>query len=218
MTAERESDSPPRPGLVFNLIPWRRPTVWTPVVDAVYAARDLFLSGADEGTLTLAVESSPAQEPVDMAVAKAPAKAPRSEADATPSRARLEAAVRKAATTKAQSREAKAALKSAKKEFRLARKAAKAARKDLEALQAVITSAEERAAAAAKRARTTKRVRKTDQTSPAAAKTTPPAPPKPARKTRRAAAPARSDAEVVYTEPLATSPDTLDGSSSTTSS
>jgi len=135
-----------------------------------------------------------------MPLAKAPAKDPRPVAEATPSHARLEAAVRKAAGAKAKARNAKAALKKAKKSFRVARKAAKAARKDLQALQAAITSAEERAAAAAKRASTTRRAPKTELVRAGTKET-------PARATRRASSPPHSDAEVVYTEALATPTD-----------
>lgn len=184
--------------------------MWAPVVDAVYAARDFFY-GADDVPTSLAVESSPAKEAMNMPVAKAPAKHPRPVAEATPSDARLEAAVRKAAGAKAKARTAKAVLKKAKKAFRVARKAAKAARKDVQALQAALISAKERAAAAAKRARTTRRAPKTELARAEAKKA-------PARKARRASPSAHSDSEVVYTEALATPTDTDDGSPAPTSS
>lgn len=185
-----------RPSLVFTLFPWGRPALWAPVVDAVHAARDFLLPAAEDVPPSRAARISPAKEPVSMSIQKAPAKHPRRVAEASPSLARLEAAVRKAGSAKAKARDAKAALKQAKKAFRVARKAAKAARKDVEALQAAIASAEERAAAAAKRARTTK----------------------PARKTRRAASSTPADAEVVYTEAFASPTDTSDASPSATSS
>jgi len=153
-----------------------------------------------------------------MSVAKAPAKKPLPEAEATPSSARLEAAVRKAASAKAKARDAKAALKKAKKGFRLARKAAKAARKEADALQAAITRAEEKAAAAAKRARAARRAPRKNLSSATATTLQPlPVTPKPVRKTRRASSSTHPDADVVYTEALATPTDTLDGSPSATS-
>ncbi len=144
-----------------------------------------------------------------MPVAKAPVKDSRPVPEATPGHARLEAAVRKAAGAKAKAREAKAELKKAKKVFRVARKAAKAARKDLQALQAIITNAEERAVAAAERAR--RRTPKTELARPGTKET-------PARQTRRASSSAHSDAELVYTEALATPTDTLEGPPPPTSS
>lgn len=154
-----------------------------------------------------------------MIVAKAPATKPLPEAEATPTSARLEAAVRKAAVAKTRARNAKAALKKAKKGFRLARKAAKAARKEADALQAAFTRAEEKAAAVARKSRATRRAPQTDL-SRVAANTTPrpPGAPKPVRKTRRASSSIHPDADVVYTEALATPTDTLDGSPSATSS
>jgi hypothetical protein len=174
--------------LPFPLPAWGRPAIWAPVVDAVYAARDFLTSGAEAHPTSLAARNSPAEEPASMPVAKAPAKSPRPPATASPSLARLEAAVRKAAGAKAKARDAKAALKKAKKSFRVARKAAKAARKDLEALQAALTLAEERAAVVAKRARTTK----------------------PARKSRRVPSSGESSAELIDTEPLAVPTDAAD--------
>ncbi len=196
-----------QPRLAVTLISWRWPAIWAPFVDAVYAARDFFLYGTD------------AKEAMKMPVAKAPAKIPLPTLEAAPSSARLEAAVRKAASAKAKARDAKAALKRAKKGFRLARKAAKAARKEVAALQAAITSAEERAAAAAKRARAARRAPKADPAR-ATAIATPrrPVTPKPARKTRRAASSTQPGPEVVYTEALATPTDTVDDSPSATSS
>jgi len=199
-----------RPSLVFKLLPWRRPAMWAPVVDAVYAARDFFY-GTDDVPTSLAAQSSPAQEPMNTPVAKTPAKDPRAVAETTPAHARLEAAVGKAAGAKAKARDAKAVLKKAKKAFRVARKAAKAERKDLQALQAALTSAEERAAAAAKRARTTRRAPKTGLARAGTKET-------PARQTRRASSSGHSDAEVVYTEALATPTDTPEGSPAPTSS
>jgi len=141
-----------------------------------------------------------------MPVAKAKELLP--EAEPTPSSARLEAAVRKAASAKAKARDAKAALKKAKKGFRIARKAAKAARKEVDALQAAITRAEEKAAAAARRARATRRAPKADVSRPAANATPrPPVTTKPVRKTRRASSSAHPDADVLDVEPLATPTD-----------
>jgi hypothetical protein len=184
-------------------------------VDAVYAVRDFFLYGVDEVPTSRVAQNSRAKEPMKMPVAKAPVKMLLPEADATPSSARLEAAVRKAASAKTKARDAKAALKKARKGFRLARKAAKAARKEVDALQAAITRAEEKAAAAAKRARATRRAPKTDPSRAAANATPrPPAGTKPVRKTRRASSSTHAGADVVYAEPLATPTDTFDGSPS----
>lgn len=190
-----------QPGSGFGLIPWRRPSILAPLVDAVVAARDYFSPGTDD------VPTS--TEPMDMPVAKTPEEPMPPPVEATPSSARMEAAVRKAAGAKAKAREAKAALKQSKKAFRLARKAAKAARKEVEALQAAIARAEERAATAAKRVRATRRAPKSETSPPRAAA-------KPARRTRRAST--TPGQEVVYTEPLATPADTAEGSRSTTSS
>jgi len=85
-----------RPDLVFKLLAWRRPAMWAPVVNAIYAARDFFY-GADDVPTSLAVQSLPAKERMSMPVAKAPAKTRLPSVEATPSSARLEAAVRKAA-------------------------------------------------------------------------------------------------------------------------
>jgi hypothetical protein len=200
-----------QPGLVYSLIPWRRPAILAPLVNAVFAARDFFIHGTDD------VPTS--KEPMKMPVPKAPVKILLPSVEATPSSARLEAAVRKAASAKAKARDAKAALKEAKKGFRLARKAAKAARKEVDALQAAITRAEERAAAAAKRARATQRAPKTGLSRAAAGATPrPPTTPKPGRKTRRAAPTTDSGSDVVYTEALATPSDTFERSPSDTSS
>lgn len=189
-----------QPGVAFGLIPWRRPAILTPFVDAVYAARDYFTHRTDD------VATS--KEPIAMPVARKSEKKPRPTVEATPSSARLESAVRKAASAKTKARDAKADLKRAKKAFRLARKAAKAARKEVAALQAAIAAAEERVAAATKRARTTRRAPKTDG-STAAANTAPrpPAAAKSTRRTRPAPASDGSDATVVYTEALATPAD-----------
>jgi hypothetical protein len=199
-------------------IPWRWLAIWTPFVAAVSAARDFFLSGVDEVPTSRDSQDSQAKEPMKMPVAKAPAKGPLPRAEATPSSARLDAAVRKAAVTKTKARNAKAAFKKAKKGFRLARKAAKAARKEVDALREAITRAEDKAAAAAKKARAASRGPKTDL-SRAAANTTPrpPVTPKPVRKTRRGSSSTHPGAGVVYTEALAIPTDTLDGSPSATS-
>ena len=208
-----------RPGLVLKLLPWRRPALWAPFVDAVYAVREFFVYGVDQVPTLRVAQNSRAKEPMKMPVAKAPAKMPLPAAEATPSSTRLEAAVRKAASAKAKARDAKAALKKAKKGFRLARKAAKAARKEVEALQAAITKAEEKATAAAKRARATRRAPKTDLSRAAATVTPrPPATPRPVRKTRRVASSTHPGADVVYTEALATPTDTVDELPSATSS
>ena len=201
------------------VIPWRRPAIWVPFLDAVYAARDFFLYGVDEVPTSRASQDSQAKEPMKMIVARAPATKPLPKAEATSSSARLEAAVRKAAVAKTKARNAKTALKKAKMSFRLARKAAKAARKEVDALQEAITRAEEKAAAAARKSRATRRAPQTDL-SRVAANTTPrpPGTPKPVRKTRRASSSIRPDADVVYSEALATPTDTLDGSPSATAS
>jgi hypothetical protein len=200
-------------------IPGRRLAIWAPFLAAVSAARDFFLSGVEEVPTSSDSLNSQAKEPMKMPVARSPAKKPLPKAEATPSSARLEAAVRKAAVAKTKARNAKAALKKAKKGFRLARKAAKAARKEADALQAAITRAEEKAAAAARKSRATRLAPKADL-SRAAANTTPrpPVTPRPVRKTRRGSSSTHPGAGVVYTEALATPTDTLDGLPSATSS
>jgi hypothetical protein len=98
-----------RPGRVLKLLPWRRPALWAPFVDAVYAVREFFLDGVDQDPTLGVAQNSGAKEPMKMPVAKAKVLLP--EAEAAPSSARLEAAVRKAASAKAKARDAKAALR-----------------------------------------------------------------------------------------------------------
>ena len=154
-----------------------------------------------------------------MPVPKVPTKKPLPEPEATPSSARLEVAVRKAASAKTKARAAKAALKKAKKSFRLARKAAKAARKEVDALRAAIPRAEEKVAAAARRARATRRAPKA-KLSTVGEKTTPrpPVTPKPVRRKTRASSSTLPGADGARTGAGTNSTDTLDGSTASTSS
>jgi hypothetical protein len=201
----------PKTEIAIVPVTGRRASMLAPLVDVVFAARNFFIRGTDDVPA--------AQEPIEMPVAKARKKIPRPAVEVAPADARLEAAVRKAAGAKAKAREAKTELKQAKKAFRIARKAAKTARKDVEALQAAITRAEDRAAAAAKRARSTRRAA-TTALPRAAGSATPrsPATAKPTRATRRPAPSTGSDPEVVYTEALATPAEPSDGSPSDASS
>jgi hypothetical protein len=213
-----DQPSSERPGLVPQVLTWRRPALWSPLVGAVHVVREFVLNGVDQVPALRVALTSREKEPMRMPVAKAPAKTPLPEAEAIPSRTRLDAAVRKATSAKTKARDAKAALKKAKKSFRVARKAAKAARKEVEALQAAIARAEEKATAAAKRARATRRAPKTDLSRVAATVTSPPAKPGAARKTRRVSTATSPGADVVYTEALATPTDTVDALPSVTPS